>query len=175
MVSFGWILWNSSDQLFSKIYAAKFYSSCCCFASDLTRNSILKNLFKSNQKMTLMGFFFSDFAGCDLTEERSSIIVCFGWFFCEIFQISFFLKQLRANHSTGLFTIALEGDLTSALEEVRVTVQINFELALSASLKFLRCGRDQTFADFNRFSQRNQQKLPLRNSTTIIIWLTKQI
>ena len=52
-----------------------------------------------------MGFFFSEDAACEVTEERTSIIVSFGSFFCKNFQISFFLKQLRMNPSEGLYEI----------------------------------------------------------------------
>ena len=97
MVSFGWILWNSSDQLFSKIYAAKFYSSCCCFASVLTRNSILKNLFKSNRKMTVMGFFFQWF--CRL---------CSNW--RKVFNNSFFWVIFLWNISDQLFSETASGE-----------------------------------------------------------------
>ena len=58
IVSFGWSLWNSSDQLFSKTYADEYFSSLCCFTSVLTQNRILKNLFKSHQKKNCDGVRF---------------------------------------------------------------------------------------------------------------------
>ena len=58
IVSFGWSLWNSSDQLFSKTYADEYFSSLCCFTSVLTQNNILKNLVKSHQKKNCDGVRF---------------------------------------------------------------------------------------------------------------------
>ena len=52
-----------------------------------------------------MEFFFSEVAGCEVTEERTSIMVSFQRIFRGISQISFFLKQLRANPSEGLYEI----------------------------------------------------------------------
>ena len=65
-----------------------------------------------------MGFFFSEVVGCQVTEERISIIVPFGWIFCKTFQISVFLKQLGTKTSW---------DFTSALREATVFVQVNFD------------------------------------------------
>ena len=45
---------------FVKVFRSeiKFFSSFCSFTSVLTQNSIMKNLFKSHLKITIMGFFF---------------------------------------------------------------------------------------------------------------------
>ena len=109
---------NSSDQLFSKTYEDEYFSSFCCYTSALTQNSIQKNLFKSHRKITVVQFFFSEVVGCEVTEERISIIVPFGWIFCKTFQISVFLKQLGTKTSW---------DFTSALREATVFVQVNFD------------------------------------------------
>ena len=50
----------------------KYFGSSCFFTSALTQNSILKNLFKSHPKITLMGFFFGEISGFVVTEERTS-------------------------------------------------------------------------------------------------------
>ena len=113
---------NSSDQLFSKTHEDEYFSSFCCFTSALTQNSILKNLFKSHQKITLMGFLFSEAAGCEVTEERISIIVPFGWIFCKTFQISFFFET-----ALGESFWRTSWDFTSALKEATAFVQVNFD------------------------------------------------
>ena len=66
-----------------------------------------------------MRFLFSEVAVFEVTEDRTSIIVSFGSFFLEIFQIIFFLQRLRANPSEGLYEIL-------PLEEVTVFVQVSF-------------------------------------------------
>ena len=47
----------------------KYFSSFCSFTSAVTQNSILKNLFKSQRKISVIGFFFSETAGFEVTEE----------------------------------------------------------------------------------------------------------
>ena len=47
----------------------KYFSSFCSFTSAVTQNSILKNLFKSQRKISAIGFFFSETAGFEVTEE----------------------------------------------------------------------------------------------------------
>ena len=50
----------------------KYFSSLCSFASVLTQNSILKNLFESYRKITVMRCFYSETADFEVTEERNS-------------------------------------------------------------------------------------------------------
>ena len=48
------------------------------FTNVLTQNNILKNLFKSYPKITVIRFLVSEVAGCEVTKDRTSIIVSFG-------------------------------------------------------------------------------------------------
>ena len=63
--------------------------------------------------------------------RKDFIIVSFGWFFCEIFQISFFLKQLWANLSV---TSRPLWEFTSILEDVTVFFHANFDICSCAAL-----------------------------------------
>ena len=118
---------------FVKVYRSeiKYLSSFCSFTSALTQNSILKNLFKSYRKITVMFFLFDKIAGFEVTERKDFIIIFSGWIFCEIFRISFFLKQLRANLSVPSRPWS---DFTSFLEDVTVFLQVNFDTCTCAAL-----------------------------------------
>ena len=59
------------------------------------------------------------------------VIVSFGWIFCEIFQISVFLKKLREIPSIPFRPL---WDFTSVLEEVTVFLQVNFDTCPCAAL-----------------------------------------
>ena len=65
----GFIRMNFVKVFRSKI---KYFSSFCSLTSVLTQNSILKNLFKSHRKITVIGFFLGEIAGLDVTEETTS-------------------------------------------------------------------------------------------------------
>ena len=117
------------------------------------------------RKKTMMGFVFSEVAGCEVTKKRTSIMVSFGWIFGEIFQISFFLNQLQCSGRS--YSIC-----ASKFWHWPFGVHSNYQGA--DEIKHL-----QILIDFRN---RNTELLsclmismPLRNSTTIIIRLTKQM
>ena len=58
------------------------------------------------------------------TLRKDFIIVSFGWIFCEIFHISFFLKQTWANPSV---TFRPLWDFTSVLKEGTEFLPISFD------------------------------------------------
>ena len=59
------------QMTFVKVFRSeiKYFSSFSSFTSALTQNSILKNLFKSHWKITAMGYFFSEIADFEVSEE----------------------------------------------------------------------------------------------------------
>ena len=70
------------------------------------------------------GFFFREIAGFWGNWRKNFITVSFGRTFVEIFQISFFLKQLRANLSDPSRPL---WDFSSVLEDVTLFLQVNFD------------------------------------------------
>ena len=117
------------------------------------------------RKKTVMGFVFSEVAGCVVTEKRTSIMVSFGWIFGEIFQISFFLNQLQCSGRSysicaskfWQWPFGVHSNYRGGDEIKHLQILIDFR---NRNTKLLSC---------------LMISMPLRNSTTIIIRLTKQI
>ena len=98
------------------------------FTNVLTQNNILKNLFKSYPKITVIRFLFSEVAGCEVTKDRTSIIVSFGWFFFWNSLYHLFSKTASGESFWRLSEIL-------PLEEVKVFVQVNFH---AGALSFIQ-------------------------------------
>ena len=93
-------MWNSSDQHFTKTYVDKTSVSFVALPVFWHEKSFQKPL-----ENNCDGVIFQ--WSCRLwgNLRKGFMIVSFGWFLCEMFQINFFLKQLGVNASERLYEI----------------------------------------------------------------------
>ena len=70
-----------------------------CF--EFLTKTVFRNILHKSSEKTVMKFYFSEVAACDLTKKRALLQFLLAAL-CEIFWTNFFIEHLRANASVPL-------------------------------------------------------------------------